>query len=196
MSSQSYFAKQSEEYDKMLKSGLLGKIRTTEKNLVMEKLDPKKGESILDIPCGSGYYADFIVEAGADIYGIDLSPEMITVFQKKGFKGETGNLEEFSLEKKFDKVLSAGGFEFCKDHKVIINNLLTHTKTGGIIVLLLPKKSFFGYLYKLYHKICNKTTIVLFSENDVSALCKSHVIKKMAVNPCSLFSIVVRIEVK
>lgn len=194
MSSQSYFAKQSEEYDERLKRGLLGKVRNAEKNLIMEKLDPKKRECILDIPCGSGYYADFIAEAGANVYGVDISPEMVAVFQKKGFNGAIGNLEEFSLGKRFDKVLSAGGFEFCKDHKIIINNLLIHTKTGGTIVLLLPRKSFFGYLYKLYHKICNKTNIVLFSKKDVLLLCTNDKVNNVQLYNCSLFSLLVRVE--
>ncbi len=81
MSSQSYFAKQAEAYDERLKSGLLGKVRNAEKDVVMEKLDPKEGEVILDIPCGSGYYASFIVAARAEVYGIDISKEMIAVFK-------------------------------------------------------------------------------------------------------------------
>lgn len=196
MTSQSYFAKQSEVYDQRLKSGLLGKVRNAEKNIILRELNPKKGETILDIPCGSGYYSDFIAEAGANVYGVDLSPEMIAIFKKKGFTGEIGDLEKFSLGSKFDKALSAGGFEFCTNHKGIINNLLSHTKGGGSIIILLPRKCLFGYLYKLYHKLCNKTNIVLFSKKDVLTLCTKDDIKKVQLYKCSLFSFLVRIERK
>ena len=196
MSSQSYFAKQAEAYDERLKSGLLGKVRNAEKDVVMEKLDPKEGEVILDIPCGSGYYASFIVAARAEVYGIDISKEMIAVFKKKGYKGETGNLEKFSVAKKFDKVLSAGGFEFCKDHQAIIRNCIFHTKKNGKIVLLVPRKCFFGYLYKLYHRVVNKTNITIFSEKEIIELCRNNSVKHIAIQKAGLFAFVIELLIR
>lgn len=194
MSAQSYFANQAEGYDQRLKTGPLGKIREAEKNAILKALDPKKEEIILDIPCGSGYYAECIEKAGARVYGVDISSEMINVFLNKGYEGRVGNLENFSIGKKFDKVLSAGGFEFCKNHEKIIQNLVVHTKESGSIVLLLPRKSFFGYLYKLYHKLCNKTDIIIFSNRQIKEMCKGGRIKNIDLSPCSLFSIVVKVR--
>lgn len=194
MTSQSYFAEQAAKYDDRFSKGILGKVRNAEKKAVLGALAPKKGETILDIPCGSGYYASFIREAGADVYGIDLSPEMVAVFKSKGFDGEIGNLEEFSLGRKFDKVLSAGGFEFCNNHNKILHNLLAHTNSGGSITILMPRKSFFGYLYQLYHKLCHKEYIVLFSKKDFLSLCAQNDITDVQLRNCSLFALVVRIE--
>ena len=40
-------------------------------------LSPKAGERILDIGCGTGHLTKAIALAGADVTGIDNSPEMI-----------------------------------------------------------------------------------------------------------------------
>lgn len=188
MSSQSYFTKQSEHYDERLKSGLLGKVRNAEKIVVLKALNPQNTETILDIPCGSGYYADYIKETGAEVYGVDISPEMIGVFRNKGYSGEVGDLETFSLYRTFDKILSAGGFEFCKNHRQIMMNLTKHVKKEGIIVLLVPRKSFFGLLYQLYHRLLHKSNIILFSKKDLNHMMQGMPLKCIKIRSCSLFS--------
>jgi trans-aconitate methyltransferase len=44
---------------------------------VLETLDAKEGEHILDIGCGTGYLTQQIQNAGAIVTGTDYSPEMI-----------------------------------------------------------------------------------------------------------------------
>ncbi|HWJ28845.1 MAG TPA: methyltransferase domain-containing protein, partial [Flavisolibacter sp.] len=44
---------------------------------LIQLLDPKKGERILDVGCGSGQLTDQIANFGAQVYGIDSSEQMI-----------------------------------------------------------------------------------------------------------------------
>jgi trans-aconitate methyltransferase len=44
---------------------------------VVELLDPKPGERILDLGCGTGQLTNKIAESGAEVTGLDASPEMI-----------------------------------------------------------------------------------------------------------------------
>lgn len=44
---------------------------------VIDLLDPKLGEKILDLGCGPGQLTQKIAERGADVTGLDASPEMI-----------------------------------------------------------------------------------------------------------------------
>jgi trans-aconitate methyltransferase len=44
---------------------------------VVELLDPKPGERILDLGCGTGQLTQKIAELGAEVTGLDASPEMI-----------------------------------------------------------------------------------------------------------------------
>jgi trans-aconitate methyltransferase len=49
---------------------------------VLEVLDVKPGERILDIGCGTGYLTQQIQNAGAVVVGTDYSPEMIAQAKK------------------------------------------------------------------------------------------------------------------
>lgn len=193
MSGESYFNIRAEKYNIRFQKGILGKIRKLEEKSVLKNLSPKENESILDIPCGAGYYAVLLRESGADVFGIDISENMVAEFKRLGFEGVVGDLEDFYVEKKVDKVLSAGGFEFCKRHGLIMNNLLLSVKSGGVVVILLPRKCFFGYLYKLYHLILHKANIVLFSSKDIEKLIDHAVIESYWLESCGLFSYVIKI---
>ena len=45
---------------------------------VMQLLSPTAGERILDLGCGTGHLTSQIASAGANVIGIDRSPEMIS----------------------------------------------------------------------------------------------------------------------
>lgn len=44
---------------------------------LIDVLDPQRGERILDLGCGTGHLTHKIAERGADVMGLDASPEMI-----------------------------------------------------------------------------------------------------------------------
>src|SRR5436853_4279983 len=44
---------------------------------LIEILAPKPGERILDVGCGTGQLTREIAERGAEVLGVDVSPEMI-----------------------------------------------------------------------------------------------------------------------
>ena len=41
--------------------------------IILQFLDPKRGEKILDVGCGKGRFSDIIAQYGADVTGIDIS---------------------------------------------------------------------------------------------------------------------------
>lgn len=55
-----------------------------------EKINPKPGEKILEIGAGSGYQAAILAECGAEVYSIELIPDLAqharTVLASEGYK--------------------------------------------------------------------------------------------------------------
>src|ERR1700735_3473519 len=46
---------------------------------VVQLLNPRQGERILDLGCGTGYLTNLIAQAGARVTGIDNSPAMLEI---------------------------------------------------------------------------------------------------------------------
>jgi 2-polyprenyl-3-methyl-5-hydroxy-6-metoxy-1,4-benzoquinol methylase len=50
---------------------------------LLRVLNPKKGESILDLACGQGFFSREISKKGAVVTGVDISPELIAIAKKE-----------------------------------------------------------------------------------------------------------------
>ncbi|MFM2357936.1 MAG: hypothetical protein RJA61_673, partial [Candidatus Parcubacteria bacterium] len=48
--------------------------------------DVKKGEALLDLACGQGFFSNALAKAGAKVTGIDISPKLIEIAQKNTSK--------------------------------------------------------------------------------------------------------------
>jgi len=66
---------------------LLEKDGTYQKDLILPNLlrlsNIRKGESVLDIACGQGFFAREFYKAGANVTGIDISKELIEIAKKR-----------------------------------------------------------------------------------------------------------------
>ncbi len=164
-----FFNTKAENYAVSRATGILRHHIEKEKNCVLGLLDIKKGEQILDAGCGDGYYSVLIKKAGATPFGIDISEKMISSLGKYGISGKVADLENFNLDVKFDKVLCAGSLEFLNSPEAALVNFNKHLKDGGSVVILYPKKSLGGFLYKLYHKT-HGINIKLFSHSEIVKL--------------------------
>ncbi len=51
---------------------------------ILRLVAPKKGDIVLDLACGQGYFSRCIADAGAKVVGVDLSKELITRAKEKG----------------------------------------------------------------------------------------------------------------
>ena len=52
--------------------------------------EAKKGLKILDLACGQGFFSHEMAKLGAEVVGIDVSPELIALAQKKSGSAEHG----------------------------------------------------------------------------------------------------------
>jgi ubiquinone/menaquinone biosynthesis C-methylase UbiE len=103
-------------------------------------LAPLNSEKILDIGCGSGKHLLFLKKLGLDISGIDASPHMINLAEKRLGNGcalKTGLAEELPFEdNEFDLAVFINTLEFLDDP-------ITALKEAGRVA---KRKIFIGVL--------------------------------------------------
>jgi trans-aconitate methyltransferase len=99
-------------------------------------LDPKPGERILDIGCGTGQLTAKIAESGADVLGIDSSVEMIGQarqnYPKLRFRLADARNMEFA--ERFDAVFSNAAIHWILEARTVVENIANVLIGGGRFV--------------------------------------------------------------
>lgn len=103
---------------------------------VIEWLNPRIGEKILDVGCGTGQLTDIIHHAGAMVAGIDASPEMIQKAEESyhDIKFFVRDATNFSFEEKFDAVFSNATLHWVNKQKEALQCIYNVLKDGGRFV--------------------------------------------------------------
>ncbi len=101
---------------------------------VVDLLNPKKGEKILDVGCGEGTLAVEIERRGAKVVGVDMSTEMIEQCQSKGIEAYVGSVTDLPYEEAFDSVFSNAMLHWVKDAQTAVQNIAKSLKRGGHFV--------------------------------------------------------------
>lgn len=105
---------------------------------LVEALAPEPGDEFLDVGCGAGHVAELAAAAGAHVLGIDLSPRLIGVAERRAeaaglhvhyFVGDAENLDV--PDASFDVVASCFGMIFAPDHAAAAGELARVTREGG-----------------------------------------------------------------
>lgn len=104
---------------------------------LMEILAPKPGERILDVGCGTGQLTQQIAERGADVLGIDSSPDMIGQarqnFPRLRFALQDAVSMTFANE--FDAVFSNAALHWILNAEGAVQSMARALRTGGRLVL-------------------------------------------------------------
>ena len=100
------------------------------------------GDDVLDVATGSGNVAIVCAERGANVTGLDLTPELFAAARRRaaaaGVECEwvEGDAEELPYpDDSFDKVLSTFGVMFAPRHAVAAAELVRVARPGGTIVV-------------------------------------------------------------
>ncbi len=164
-----HYDKVAESYSRMITSGVGGAMKRQEICCLMNLLSPRKGESVLDVGCGSGFYGKLIDQAGAKVLCVDISSKMIDIVRNAGLDAEVRNVESLELGRRFDKILCAGPLEFCRQPANALVNLRRHLHSDGYLVLSALNVSIIGFGYYLYH-FSHGLRITLFSLKHIATL--------------------------
>jgi ubiquinone/menaquinone biosynthesis C-methylase UbiE len=129
-----------EAYDRWFTTPIGALVKKYETELILDLLEPKQGEIILDAGCGTGVFTLDILSSSSKVTGVDISLPMILHAGKKlkGFPFQMVLADIFNLpfpESSFDKVVSVTALEFIEDAKGAVEELFRVTQRGGGIVV-------------------------------------------------------------
>jgi len=101
---------------------------------VVDLLDPKEGENILDVGCGEGTLALEIERRGAKVIGVDMSTQMVAEAKNNGVEAYVGDVTNLPYENVFDAVFSNAMLHWVKDSKGAVRSIAKSLKEGGRFV--------------------------------------------------------------
>jgi trans-aconitate methyltransferase len=133
---------------------------------LMELLDPKENERILDLGCGSGQLTFKINGFAKEVIGIDKSAEMIADAKSKfpNIEFQVKDAESYKFDKKFDSIFSNATLHWVKNYKDSINSMYKNLKDNGKIVLEFGGKGNVQTIVKQLRKSLKKRNYISQSE--------------------------------
>jgi len=102
---------------------------------LVELLGEVKGQRVLDVGCGDGALTERLVAAGADVVGIDSSPEMVAAARSRGIDARTLSVVELMFDREFDAVFSNAALHWVHDADRAIASMAAALKPGGRFVV-------------------------------------------------------------
>jgi len=110
---------------------------------LLDRIDIRPGQDVLDVATGTGNAALRAAAAGARVVGLDLTPELFMAARRRAAEqGVTvewveGDAEELRFaDASFDHVLSVFGVQFAPRHEVAAAELARVCRPGGQIGLV------------------------------------------------------------
>jgi trans-aconitate methyltransferase len=99
-------------------------------------LNAKPGERILDVGCGTGQLTAEITQFGAEVVGIDSSPEMIASARQNfpQVMFEVADVTALTYASEFDVVVSNAALHWVRDQPAAIDSIARALKPGGRLV--------------------------------------------------------------
>ena len=101
---------------------------------VLEWLNPQPGERILDLGCGDGQLTSKLAAAGAEVVGVDASPEMVAGARSKGIDARVCNAEALPFAAEFDAVFSNAALHWVRHQDAMLAGVKRALKPGGRFV--------------------------------------------------------------
>src|SRR5271165_5190167 len=103
---------------------------------LLDLLAAQPGEQILDIGCGTGHLTAKIAATGAQVTGIDRSPEMIRQAREAypAIRFEVANATKIPMQESFDAVFSNATLHWIKEPEKVISETSRLLRPGGRFV--------------------------------------------------------------
>jgi SAM-dependent methyltransferase len=100
---------------------------------VVELLDPRPGERVLDLGCGDGFLSERLA-AECAVVGADPSRAQLAAARRRGIAGVACRGERLAFAPVFDAVFSNAALHWMKDAAVVIREVRGVLRPGGRFV--------------------------------------------------------------
>jgi SAM-dependent methyltransferase len=101
---------------------------------VVELLDPRPGERILDLGCGDGVLTRAIADLGADVVGLDRSVAQVAAARGLGLAVAVADGAALPVRQAFDAVFSNAALHWMRNPAAVIAGVRRALKPGGRFV--------------------------------------------------------------
>jgi SAM-dependent methyltransferase len=101
---------------------------------VLQLLNPKPGEKVLDLGCGDGELTLKLMDAGCHVIAVDSSPAMVASSLAKGINARVMDGQHLEFEGVFDAVFSNAALHWMTQPKEVIAGVKRALKPSGRFV--------------------------------------------------------------
>ncbi|MEM7424688.1 MAG: methyltransferase domain-containing protein [Pseudomonadota bacterium] len=102
---------------------------------LLEWLQARPGERILDLGCGDGFLTEKIAAAGARVIGVDHDPRMTAATRSRGLDAQQTDGSELTFDREFDAVFSNSVLQWIRQPRPVIQGVASSLKPGGRFVV-------------------------------------------------------------
>ncbi len=101
---------------------------------VVEWLDLKPGERLLDLGCGDGALTEALAAAGGIVTGVDASEDFIAAARKRGLNVQLADGQALAYEAEFDAVFSNAALHWMTEPDKVLDGVARALRPGGRFV--------------------------------------------------------------
>ena len=101
---------------------------------LLNLLDPRPGERILDLGCGDGALTEKIAPAGSTVLGVDSSRALLEASRARGLSVVLTDAQRLALKPRFDAVFSNAALHWMKRPELVVEGVAHCLKPGGRFV--------------------------------------------------------------
>lgn len=98
---------------------------------ILQLLDPRPLEIILDLGCGDGALTEKISRAGCKVFGIDSSMAQLQAARSRGLHVAAMDGQQLSVKRKFDAVFTNAALHWMKQAEKVVEGVTSALKSQG-----------------------------------------------------------------